>query len=110
MINCISIYFSLTKYKPEVLTLGAKFLYGSFFLCIMNERTPLSIPNFITPSLSLSFFFSLHYLASTVFPRSSEPFYIVTYYMKCVTTSWTNSMDSLFSKFKMIVSTFMVED
>ena len=27
----------------------------------------------------------------TVFPRSSHPFYIVTYYIKLVTTSWTYS-------------------
>ena len=25
-------------------------------------------------------------------PISSDPFYIVTYYMKCVTTSWTHSI------------------
>ena len=28
---------------------------------------------------------------STVSPRSSDPFYIVTYYIKWVTTSWTDS-------------------
>ena len=27
----------------------------------------------------------------TVCPRSSDPFYIVTYYIKWVTTSWTDS-------------------
>ena len=27
----------------------------------------------------------------TVCPRSSDPFYIVTYYIKWVTTSWTQS-------------------
>ena len=27
----------------------------------------------------------------TVCPRSSDPFYIVTYYIKWVTTSWTHS-------------------
>ena len=27
----------------------------------------------------------------TVCPRSSDPFYIVTYYIKLVTTSWTHS-------------------
>ena len=26
----------------------------------------------------------------TVCPRSSDPFYIVSYYIKCVTTSWTH--------------------
>ena len=26
---------------------------------------------------------------STMCPRSSDPFYVVTYYMKLVTTSWT---------------------
>ena len=29
----------------------------------------------------------------TVCPRSSDPFYIVSYYMKGVTTSWTYSKD-----------------
>ena len=28
----------------------------------------------------------------TVCPRSSDPFYIVTYYIKWVTTSWTDGM------------------
>ena len=26
----------------------------------------------------------------TIYPRSNDPFYIVTYYMKWVTTSWTD--------------------
>ena len=29
---------------------------------------------------------------TTMCPRSSDPFYIVTYYMKRVTTSWTHNM------------------
>ena len=28
----------------------------------------------------------------SVCPRSSDPFYIVVYYIKCVTTSWTYSI------------------
>ena len=32
------------------------------------------------------------YLPSTVCPRSSDSFYVVTYYMKWVTTSWTYCM------------------
>ena len=31
-------------------------------------------------------------LKTTVCPRSSDPFYTVTYYMKWVTTSWTYSI------------------
>ena len=31
-------------------------------------------------------------IRSTVCPRSSDPFYIVTYYIKWVTTSWTYSI------------------
>ena len=31
------------------------------------------------------------YLHYAVCPRSSDPFYTVTYYIKCVTTSWTYS-------------------
>ena len=31
----------------------------------------------------------------TVCPRSSGPFYVVTYYIKWVTTSWTHSIISL---------------
>ena len=30
--------------------------------------------------------------AFTICPRSSDPFYIVSYYIKWVTTSWTYSM------------------
>ena len=29
---------------------------------------------------------------TTVCPRSSDPFYVVTYYIKLVTTSWTHSI------------------
>ena len=32
---------------------------------------------------------------ATVCPRSSAPFYIVSYYIKCVTTSWTYSCNFL---------------
>ena len=28
---------------------------------------------------------------ATVYPRSGDPFYIVSYYIKWVTTSWTHS-------------------
>ena len=36
--------------------------------------------------------FRLHELDCTVCPRSSDPFYVVTYYIKWVTTSWTYSI------------------
>ena len=32
-----------------------------------------------------------NYKTHTICPGSSNPFYIVTYYIKCVTTSWTYS-------------------
>ena len=31
-------------------------------------------------------------VANTIRPKSSDPFYIVTYYINWVTTSWTHSM------------------
>ena len=31
---------------------------------------------------------------TTVCPRSSDPFFIVSYYIKWITTSWTYSMDA----------------
>ena len=31
----------------------------------------------------------------TVWPRSSDPFYIVNYYIKWITTPWTDSMTVL---------------
>ena len=34
----------------------------------------------------------------TICPRSSDPFYIVTYYMKWVTTSWTHSTNEKTNK------------
>ena len=34
------------------------------------------------------------FIIQTVCPRSSDPFYIVSYYMKWVTTSWTYSSAS----------------
>ena len=33
---------------------------------------------------------------TTVCPRSSDPFYIVSYYKKWVTTSWTHSSQNIF--------------
>ena len=33
---------------------------------------------------------------TTICPGSSDPFYIVTYYIKMVTTSWTQSIDKLY--------------
>ena len=32
------------------------------------------------------------YFKKNICPRSSDPFYIVTYYMNWVTTSWTHSI------------------
>ena len=37
-------------------------------------------------------FFIRTYIECTICQISSDPFYVVTYYMKCVTTSWTHSM------------------
>ena len=34
----------------------------------------------------------VHGLLPTICPESSDPFYILTYYINCVTTSWTHSM------------------
>ena len=45
-----------------------------------------------SPSLS-KLFRTLQKYVITVCPRSSDPFYIVTYYIKWVTTSWTHSLD-----------------
>ena len=36
--------------------------------------------------------YSLNRISDTVCPRSSDPFYIVTYYVKRVTASWTYSI------------------
>ena len=35
----------------------------------------------------------------TVCPRSSGPFYVVTYYIEWVTTSWTDSMNNIIPGF-----------
>ena len=39
-----------------------------------------------------SWTYSMKEIHSTVCPRSGDPFYIVSYNMKWVTTSWTYSM------------------
>ena len=41
--------------------------------------------------LKVEIFFFLTNVVYTVFPGSSDPFYIVSYYIKWVTTSWTYS-------------------
>ena len=42
-------------------------------------------------ALVISFHITVWRLVDTMCPRSSEPFYIVSYYIKWVTTSWTHS-------------------
>ena len=37
-------------------------------------------------------------------PRSSDPFYIVSYYIKWVTTTWTHSMLNMFTFDELSVS------
>ena len=39
----------------------------------------------------MAFIYFCSILTNTVCPRSSDPFYIVSYYIKWVTTSWTYS-------------------
>ena len=41
----------------------------------------------------------LHALIHTICPRSSDPFYIVTYDIKWVTISWTNGSNVYFLTF-----------
>ena len=36
----------------------------------------------------------------TVCPRSKDPFYVVTYYIKWITTSWTHSTKAFFDDLK----------
>ena len=37
--------------------------------------------------------------SGTIYPRSSDPFYIVTYYMKWVSTSWTHISMTTFNSY-----------
>ena len=47
-------------------------------------------------------FMGVYFCSNTVCPGSSYPFYIVTYYIKWVTTSWTHStiLQFLYVKFE----------
>ena len=38
-----------------------------------------------------NYFLDIQYILYTVCPRSNDPFYVETYYIKWVTTSWTYS-------------------
>ena len=60
----------------------------------MKKKT-LYLPWFLFPWLWKKLLNQNLYWAistTTICPRSSDPLYIVTYYMKLVTTSWTRSM------------------
>ena len=57
-------------------------LVPSTGLCFDNNF--LSASNFSIQVVNPAYF--------TVCPRSSDPFYVVSYYIKWVTTSWTHSM------------------
>ena len=49
----------------------------------------------LTQALTIVYF---DYIEYTVCPGSSDPFYIVTYYMKSVTTSWTYNIQLIQEK------------
>ena len=62
----------------------------------------LTLQNFARPQVgAVSFAQSLRhrshrcffFIKGTICPKSSDPFYIVTYYIKWVTTSWTDSIN-----------------
>ena len=47
------------------------------------------------------------YIYDTVCPRSSDKFYIVTYYIKWVTTSWTNDSVMVNRQWNIACESFM---
>ena len=61
-------------------------------------RIRICLHCYITLSMNLSLGVPSVPLATTVCPRSSDPFCIVTYYIKWVTTSWTDGVSSLLPK------------
>ena len=44
-------------------------------------------------------------VANEVCPRSSDPFYVVTYYLKWVTTSWTDGIKTIRERSKYMLAT-----
>ena len=83
--------------------LGSRILEVNIFLCKLSKYVFL-LPNALLPQFVFIFVFilvnwldyetELSTLCCTVCPRSLEPFYIVTYYMNWVKTSWTYSMSN----------------
>ena len=74
-------------------------LWANFsFLLYHNDIHIIDLTSFLT--FFFIFFYTFYILlpifvncfASTICPRCSDPFYIVGYYIKCVTTSWTYSI------------------
>ena len=45
---------------------------------------------------------------SAIYPRSSDPFYIVSYYIKWVTTSWTHSKKFLSYCMHFVLTVFLL--
>ena len=77
-----------------------------FLIGLWDGRT-----KWIRETSSLLFYMKTS-ICSTVCPRSSDPFYTVTYYIKWITTSWTDGIPALFLHWglSLIVTPFYKEN
>ena len=60
-----------------------------------RERVHRDLPAWLKncQSKELFFFVTMYPFQHTVCPRSSDPFYTISYCVKWITTSWTHSID-----------------
>ena len=61
-----------------------------YALCISFKHAHSPFQPLNSFIMQFSSFKNSRFICLTVCPRSSDPFYTVTYYMKWVTTSWTD--------------------
>ena len=59
-------------------------VWGPFYFCLISLPAPSSDPPLHSENIIA--------IRHTVCPGSSDPFYLVTYYIKRVTTPWTYRM------------------
>ena len=93
----------VTQNTPELLELDkTSWQYGmNIFMFFLQEDTAVISKRFKAMHMNLVYLYigSIlyikkvlpHFILYTVYPRSCDPFYIVTWYIKWTTTSWTHS-------------------
>ena len=107
-------YVCFTRRKHSLISLTWQYQYLIQWRVLTYIHT-MNLTTFALFSINLFLFHTRHLFAAhfrfllacfcyTVCPRSSDPFYIVTYNINWVTTSWAHSTSFFFIKFNFQIS------